>query len=729
MNILLIDDDPASRERLADFFQKKGYPFVQASNGKIAIDIARQHPISIIISSQEMRDMDGIELCRIIREEQKGNYIYCIMQAKENEKKRRLPGYLQGIDSYITNPADLEELEALVRVGMRIAGFVTLQPAKKEPAQTQVLPGQNGNAKGTEKKIPMEKFPLQIKRKDIRNHDISNSDISFARIALEQKLITKELLAKVFSFQKKEKVLGNMISIGDIFVANKTITKEQCDIIRCEMKNIKSFDGGKESIKNFTTPSLEQIAAFLNVAVDEEKAFLVARGKPATLGRDASIEYHFDTDHLKAGAVNEDGNIDFRERGERPRVQRDDLLATKLPMESGKPGIDVNGNPILVPDTKDIALKCGEGTRLSENGLEVYATIDGQPNLTLAGDLSVFAELIINGDVDFNTGNIDFDGNVVVKGAIIDGFTIKCGNLNAKEIFGAKIFAIGDVQVSGGIIRTQIKAEGKVTAKFIMNSNIKSFGSVLVDKEVIDSKIRSSGNFIATRGKIISSFISAKMGFESLEIGSDASNPCRINVGMDENIKKRIQALNYTITGKRQILENFQKNYEKESKQQETIHLKISELVHIQNHLILEQQSLNDQIEESKQRGVSNGIDRIQAKLLVLKAETDALDDQANIFFKNQEMLDEKITEGLENIKNIIKEIETISDEKEAIRKWSKEERGIPVIKVKGSISQGTHMFGIYSSIIPKETIRNVFIMESKQTDADRWEMMILESK
>jgi uncharacterized protein (DUF342 family) len=41
----------------------------------------------------------------------------------------------------------------------------------------------------------------------------------------------------------------------------------------------------------------------------KEKAFLVAKGKPATLGCDASIEYHFDTDHLKAGAVNEDGNI------------------------------------------------------------------------------------------------------------------------------------------------------------------------------------------------------------------------------------------------------------------------------------------------------------------------------------------------------------------------------------------------------------------------------------
>ena len=92
-------------------------------------------------------------------------------------------------------------------------------------------------------------------------------------------------------------------------------------------------------------------------------------------------------------------------------------------------------------------------------------------------------------------------------------------------------------------------------------------------------------------------------------------------------------------------------------------------------------------------------------------------------------MLDEKITEGLENIKNIIKEIETISDEKDAIIKWSKDDRGFPVVNVKGSIVHGTKIFGIYSSIIPKETIRNVFIKEIKQTDADKWEMIILESK
>lgn len=778
MKILLIDDDPVLHENLAVFFQDKGYPSVQASTGAAALNIARQHPIGIIISSQEMQDMDGIELCRNIREGKKDNYIYYIQLTRKNEKEKRLAGYHQGVDAYLTNPPDLEELEAKVSVGMRMAGFNPLKPANNPAQHPPPLPEPNGEEHNGKKEVSQKKIPGQIKREDICNYDIL-----FARLALEQQFITKELLARAFSFQKKEKISGNIISIdeiflgkkmiapnkikeirraakwqmgrkfanivlkkefatqkqvrkalkeqtaefkasqqykrtGDILVANQAITKEQCDLIRCEMARKKtSFapmksphqtngQQGNEALitlmvshnklearielnadvpgkitpddildflnqKNivYGVAGIEQITEFLNIESNEPKIFLAAKGHPAVLGYDASIDYHFETDHLKAGTINEDGTMDYRERGESPRVQRKDLLATKIAMESGKPGIDVHNTPIPVPDTNDAHLKCGQGTLVSENGLEVYATIDGQPNLTVAGELSVFAELIIDGDVDFNTGNIDFDGNVVVKGAINDGFTIKCGNLTAQEIFGAKIFAIGDVTISGGIIKSDIKAEGDVNAKFITNSNIKSFGSVVVHKEVIDSKIRSSGNFITAQGKIISSFISAKMGFESAQVGSDASKPCRIHVGMDENIKKRIQELNHTINDKKLVLETLQKNYETASKQQDSIH------------------------------------------------------------FNDPKILDENVAEDLENIKRIIKEIESISDEKQALLNWSKEEKGIPVIQVKGSIFQGTKIFGIYASIIPEETIRNIFIKEIKTPNADSWEMVISDPK
>ncbi len=80
----------------------------------------------------------------------------------------------------------------------------------------------------------------------------------FGNLVLKKGFATQEQVDKAIKEQATEfKASQSYRRTGDILVANKTITKEQCDIIRCEIKNVKSFDGEKESIKNSTTPSLE----------------------------------------------------------------------------------------------------------------------------------------------------------------------------------------------------------------------------------------------------------------------------------------------------------------------------------------------------------------------------------------------------------------------------------------------------------------------------------------
>lgn len=815
MTILLVNSDALSIN-LADMLEKKGYSILQVSDADKALEFVRKFKIRVVLYFGRMADLAGLGLCRNIRSEKKDHYIYFILATPDDEKKGRLEGLKQGVDSYIRSPVDLDELLAMVQVGMRISEF-TLPEARK--------------------------------RNLLNKADIGEYDICFARIALEKKLITKEQLATTFSLHKKEKMAGKEISLdkiffenkmlssniindlhaatkmhmerkfgvfalkkgfatsqqveqalkeqarefkenqiykktGDILVAQGAITEEERDIIRIGMektapvfpKETKQIDGSilpeeteqidrsidsmiqvlvsdnrleayiqhKNNISRKITPEdilvaltrdkilfgvtdIEEIAEALNSSLDGEKSFLAARGRPAIPSLDASIKYHFDANHLMVGVINEDGNMDYRERGSIPRVKSSDLLAVKIPMEMGEPGIDVHNNPIPVLDPEDIQLRCGEGAELSRDGLKLYAKIDGQPNLAVDGTISVFAELTIDGDVDFNTGNIVFDGNVIVKGTIMNGFTVKCGNLSAKEISGATILAMGDVIVSGGIFGADIKTEGDVKAKFIADSNIKSFRNVMVDKEVMDSKIRSSGSFVSERGRIVSSFVSAKMGLKAKEIGTEISSPCRINVGMDENVKKRIQAFNYGIDDKKKVLETVQKHYENESKNQEAIHFKITELAQIQERLISAKRSVVKEIRESEEKGLTGDNPRMQANLMALEKKFETVDMQINHLFREQEALDESIAKDLAAIEAIINEIEVISEQKQAILKWSKEEKGVPVIKVSGRILQGTKLFGSYSSLFLKETIQKVTIREIKQTDSDTWQMMILD--
>ncbi|MCA1794476.1 MAG: flagellar assembly protein A [Desulfotignum sp.] len=724
MTILLVDKVAASNLMLADFLDNKGYACLRAADAAQAREYVAKHAIRVVVYNRQASDTDGLDLCRSIRSSKTGHYIYFIMVAPKDTKDEKLEGFKQGVDAFMTAPVDVDKLEALVQVGLRISGFtmpetVTTNAPKKDADKKQVVP---------------------------------EYDIPFARIALEKNIITKEQLAKAFSSQKKEHLAGGGKSApkdsnrkpykqtADILVDQGAITQEQRDMIRREVEK-KSEAVSEASQRTDTsgdapfqvviskdrlearlvlnpafldtiTPDtvakalegqdiqfgmadIETQINTLKSAFKETLSFVAAKGRSAVPGQDASIVFHFDTHYLKPGKIDTDGNMDYRDRGRIPKVLAGDLLATKIPMKTGEPGIDIYNNPIPAPEAQDVQLQCGQGAILSDDGMELYAQIDGQPHVAVGGAVCVFAELIIDGDVNFRTGNIDFDGNVIVKGSVMNGFTVKCGHLFAKEISGAAVFALGDVVVSEGISNADIKTEGDVKARFVTGSNIKSFGSVMIDKEVIDSKIRSSAKFLSDRCKIISSFVSAKMGVAAKQIGTDVSSACRIHAGMDENVKKRIQAFDHAVNDKKKVLETVQKRYEKQSKKQRAVHLNIFELA------------------QKQERSASN------------TEASNALARELDLYFKDQEILEEQIAQDLAAIEALIAEIETIGKEKETILQWSREEKADPIITVSGPVIQGSKLYGIYTSFIPKETIRNVTIRETKDPETDTWQMII----
>lgn len=789
MTILIVAEDTALRSTLAKFLWKKGYETVLAGDGSQAFEAAVQSQVRIAVSAASITDKEGLALCHALRNRPRAGYLYFIQLTETIEKEERLKGFRQGVDAYLTQPVDLDEFEVQILVGLRVTGFAGLSetPGSVLPKTEAPLlvPGADTAKENGIKKQDISDYDILLARVALEEKLVTKEQLAqafsfqkresrtrgnlpLADIFIETRMVppdrletlraaTKERLEKKFGFFAQKKGFATKAQVdralaeqaeefkarqscrltGDILVAHGVITPAQREAVRLEMKGLKTgIDpiprGRREKEKQqtvFEEPlfrilvsedrleaavqvrkagfgtitsdpiqsalnklgirsggvPMDAVAAFLNSNLCETASFAIAKGKPPVMGQDAIVVYHFDTDHLKAGTVQADGTINYMERGITPRVRAGDLLAVKTPMQEGRAGLDIYGQPIPVPDAVDMNFKCGQGACLSEGGETVHAAIDGQPSLAVDGTLFVYAEMSIDGDVSFKTGNIDFDGNVNVNGTIMSGFTVKCGNLFAKEIVGGKIFARGDVTVPGGIIGTDIKSEGSVTAKFITDSNIKCFGNVRVDKEVIHSKIRSSGKFISERCRVIASFVSAKMGFESKEVGTDVSKPCRINVGLDENVKKRIQALNYAMDAPKKELEIVQKRYENRLKKQQLIHKNLAE---------------------------SARSDKDRAPL-----------------FQTQEILEEKIAQDLAAIEMLIKEVEAVSQEKQAIIKWSQDEKGVPVIKVRGQIQQGTTLYGMHASLTLRQTVKNVTIAEVQPSEGDFWQMTIVESK
>ncbi|MCK5100939.1 MAG: DUF342 domain-containing protein, partial [Desulfobacteraceae bacterium] len=279
------------------------------------------------------------------------------------------------------------------------------------------------------------------------------------------------------------------------------------------------------------------IRDFIKNCKDPAEKFNVAIGKPVEVGKPAEIIYHFNTEHESAGVVNEDGSIDFTSRGDSPFVKKGQLLAEKHPMEHAKSGVDIFGETLLVGDVADIELECSDGTKLSEDGLNITAAISGQPNLDVKGVVSVLEQFTVKGDVDFKTGNINFKGNVVVGGTVKEGFTVECEELIANEINGGIIIIGGDLKVSNGILNADIQTQGSVQAKFINNSKIFGYRNIMVTREIMESKIAISGEMNNETGRITGSIIAARMGFNVKQIGTEKAAPSVIKAGSDDHIQ------------------------------------------------------------------------------------------------------------------------------------------------------------------------------------------------
>jgi len=461
----------------------------------------------------------------------------------------------------------------------------------------------------------------------------------------------------------------------------------------------------------------EAIEAWISKSFTEK--IVIATGEEPIQGHDGKIKFYFETNFTNPGKINEDGSIDFRERGDIPYISKEDLIAQKTPPQESRPGISVSGTPIPVDEVNDPVFEAGPGTEMSEDGLNLHAVIDGQPHLDAMGTISVNSEFIIPGDVDFQTGNINFKGNIIVKGMIKEGFTVKGINLTAKEIEGGTVDLSGDLNISAGITDSNISTHGNIYAKFINHSNIMGFGNLVISKEIIDSEIMLSGNCQNQSGHIISSQITAKLGIEAGKIGTSSSKPVNLKVGMDEHIetlgKQIVEALEASVR-KSELLKDEIRRLEDEDQE---LYLMITEKAHIQDRAQLEIKELNNsQAESDKTKEIKN-----------LNQKAKIAEQELNTIFQTQD----KIAKQIEQIKNQITIWEgknkNLVIEKKALEAFSKKDRPMPIVTVAQTITQDSIIRAPHSSIILKEDASRCKIQEiaSDEEGGKFYEMNILD--
>ena len=283
-------------------------------------------------------------------------------------------------------------------------------------------------------------------------------------------------------------------------------------------------------------PAIEKLAR--GIEQRRGSAPVIAKGKPPVHGEDAHFDTTYDAEQ-RPGRVLEDGSVDFRQRNIIIGVAENDCLGEFTPETKGQDGMNVFGEVVEGRDGETLEFSAGEGVRVEDESADdgdlagkrhFYATCDG--SVQLSGDkVEVLPITNINGDVNFEVGNIETRGDVEVTGSVLYGFDIKCAGslvVGGEIENGVNIQAGGDVAISQRIVgdNTRVVAGGSVECKLVQNATIVAQGDVMVGNSLMNAYVGSGKEVIVEAaggkrgGSIVGGETYAAVGITAKFLGS-----------------------------------------------------------------------------------------------------------------------------------------------------------------------------------------------------------------
>lgn len=319
----------------------------------------------------------------------------------------------------------------------------------------------------------------------------------------------------------------------------------------------------------------------LAIVNGEADNVLIAAGKPIVNGKDSQFICMLPEVKIRTPHVAENGNVDYRDLGEIMIVHAGEKLMRREPSTSGTPSKNVLGEVVNPIRGKDTSFAKGlDGVEpLREDPNILVATTTGQPIISDSG-VSVEDTMVIK-VVNLASGNIIFDGSVVIQGDVENGMKVKAsGDINVQGMVeSAELDAGGDIVITGAIIgrgdvrdskeqlnseTAIVKAQGSISAKFTENAYLEAKNSIFIQDWVLKSEISAVneiivGNNNAKKGQIIGGKATSGILIKATNIGSSAGALTHIQVGTAVAIDKELDAVNKDLATQSSSLRDIQK--------------------------------------------------------------------------------------------------------------------------------------------------------------------------
>ena len=250
----------------------------------------------------------------------------------------------------------------------------------------------------------------------------------------------------------------------------------------------------------------------------------VAVGKAPEKGKDGHFIYHVSNpDNASGPTILEDGSVEYVHTTQYTIVEEGDLLAEYVPATGGN-GYTVENEMRTPMKGKEQPPLRGRGFRIEGN--KYYSVLHGKVELTDRG-IYVVNTLEVKGDVDMNSGHINFDGDVNIGGNVRSGMLIKAsGSIEIKGHVGNCFINAGkDITIQQGMqgkFSGKLKAGGNIYCKFFENTSAEAKGDIRV-RSVLHSKLEAEGKVIV-EGRdsvILGGSVHAIQGIEVTDAGNE----------------------------------------------------------------------------------------------------------------------------------------------------------------------------------------------------------------
>ena len=250
------------------------------------------------------------------------------------------------------------------------------------------------------------------------------------------------------------------------------------------------------------------------------KAILIAKGTPPVKGEDAKISYLQIPE--RKPVIREDGKADYYDMNFIYEIEEGAWLGEKIHAQPGIPGTNVHNEPIAAQSGRDVPLKYDRKSayEIEEDGKTVIRSKISGVLEDNKGIVGVNHHLPVNGDVGVETGNIDFNGSISIRGTVQAGFTVIAkGDISIEGpegVSGAKLIKStdGDIFIRGGIFglgQTRVEAGGSIFVKHVNEANLVAGQDINIGFYALGSNLSGHSVLVDERkGKIIGGTAIAK---------------------------------------------------------------------------------------------------------------------------------------------------------------------------------------------------------------------------